>query len=327
MPAPTYNLWDSETHEWIETMEARLDPLETEKTGENVYLKPADCTEDPLPDYGTNEIPIRNTILEKWEVQPDFRNATVRNIWGKTVEITEIGPLPEDCFCTDGLTAFEEKVIVLEKELKIHATELRSGRITVDNIPFFCNNDGIVDLIKAERWLENELIKNKIHGTVTTMTWDGTIATLNGGELVQPVAVTNVIVLDDANKTSLIVKSITNNAGVMEYTFEDVPAEVIVGENTILQINGEKVVNWQVINPDGTFYPTSISKAGFTGIELCMIDYVQATFYAQYLKRIDLMNRTEADIDDFVVDVGWPATAYTLDPETNLPTSLQYIDL
>ena len=64
--------YDPETKIFLHTEPAMLDPLETEKAGENIYLLPANCTftEPPEPREGYNI--VYDTQGEKWnyEEQP-----------------------------------------------------------------------------------------------------------------------------------------------------------------------------------------------------------------------------------------------------------------
>ena len=83
------------TNEFIGTSEARLDPLETQKRGENVYLLPACAThlEPPVP--GANEVAVFGDNM--WSVTPDFRGTTYWLSDGSEHVINELGiPMPND---------------------------------------------------------------------------------------------------------------------------------------------------------------------------------------------------------------------------------------
>ena len=56
-------------NEYNGSSEARLDPLETEEQGEDVYLLPANATFIEPPQAGENEIQVFDTDMETWSVQ------------------------------------------------------------------------------------------------------------------------------------------------------------------------------------------------------------------------------------------------------------------
>lgn len=64
-------LYDEITKEYIETIEAYLDPAETALKGEPVYMYPANSTDIKPPLVGDNEI----TLFENddWVITPDYR--------------------------------------------------------------------------------------------------------------------------------------------------------------------------------------------------------------------------------------------------------------
>ena len=82
--------YDGITMEYVDTVGARIDPLETERSGSPVYLLPANATHEPPPaiTVGCKEVAVWQG--EAWQIVPDHRG---ERYWDKTGEhaIAEIG--------------------------------------------------------------------------------------------------------------------------------------------------------------------------------------------------------------------------------------------
>lgn len=79
------------TGESLGESDARTDPLETAKQGENVYSLPGQATFEVPPEPGDNEAVRRLSDDSGWEVVPDFRGEKYWLEDGTEVEISEIG--------------------------------------------------------------------------------------------------------------------------------------------------------------------------------------------------------------------------------------------
>lgn len=90
-----YNYHPS-TREYLGASEAKIDPRETAKAGENVYLIPANATTDQPPESGTNQRARRNG--DDWELVDDYRGQSYWNKdTGVEITITELGiTIPND---------------------------------------------------------------------------------------------------------------------------------------------------------------------------------------------------------------------------------------
>jgi len=79
-----------DTYEYLGTSGARIDPLETAKRGEEVYLIPANATPDQPPQAGANQAARR--ISSAWELVDDYRG---QEYWhkdtGEKITITDLG--------------------------------------------------------------------------------------------------------------------------------------------------------------------------------------------------------------------------------------------
>lgn len=88
--------YSQNTYEYLGTTEARIDPMETAKAGEKVYLIPANATADHPPESGLNQIARRNG--DAWALVDDYRG---QEYWDKDtgvkITITELGiTIPND---------------------------------------------------------------------------------------------------------------------------------------------------------------------------------------------------------------------------------------
>ncbi|MCX5828772.1 MAG: hypothetical protein NTV58_12355 [Deltaproteobacteria bacterium] len=83
--------WHPDTYEYLGTSEARIDPLETAKTRETVYMIPAHATPDQPPQTGANQA-ARRINNDAWEVVDDYRG---QEYWdkdtGEKITITALG--------------------------------------------------------------------------------------------------------------------------------------------------------------------------------------------------------------------------------------------
>ncbi len=86
--------FDPNTKEYIEASVAKLDPLESIVQGKEVPIIPANATDEQPPEYGTNQIPIRNGNV--WEIKEDYRGTIYYDkLTGNPIIMGIIGPVPE----------------------------------------------------------------------------------------------------------------------------------------------------------------------------------------------------------------------------------------
>jgi hypothetical protein len=83
-----------DTHEFLNTTWARLDPKESQLQEKEIYLCPAGATFIKPPASRENEVAIFHVKTEKWIVKPDFRDLTYYDVDGMITTITEIGAVP-----------------------------------------------------------------------------------------------------------------------------------------------------------------------------------------------------------------------------------------
>jgi len=89
----TYN-YDAVSGEYTSETVARIDPIETEKSGNNIYLLPAFSTSVAPPPLHTGKVAVR--VGKTWQLKEDYRGKTVYKQSDKTaLKIADIGPLPE----------------------------------------------------------------------------------------------------------------------------------------------------------------------------------------------------------------------------------------
>lgn len=88
-----------DTYEYLGTSGAKIDPLETAKAGENVYLIPANAITDQPPDAGTNQ--IARLTNGAWELVADYRGSVYydKDTGGK-ITITDLGVAIPDSYPT-----------------------------------------------------------------------------------------------------------------------------------------------------------------------------------------------------------------------------------
>ena len=77
------------TKEFLQASEARIDPLETQNQGTDIYLIPAHATLIVPPRIGENEAAVFDG--ESWEIVPDHRGAEYYLENGQRIEIAELG--------------------------------------------------------------------------------------------------------------------------------------------------------------------------------------------------------------------------------------------
>jgi len=133
-----------DTYEYLCTSGARIDPLETAKTRETVYMIPAHATTDQPPQTGANQA-ARRINNDAWEVVDDYRG---QEYWdkdtGEKITITALGVTIPDGYPTqappsgiydpkwDGRAAWVETAIVF-RETKV-MTKADVDRITTQRI-------------------------------------------------------------------------------------------------------------------------------------------------------------------------------------------------
>ena len=89
--------YNPETFEYSGEVTAYIDPLESEKQGEDIFIVPANATEKEPLTAEKNQINIWNLDTQEWKLFPDFRGQTVyKKATGETVKIEKVGTLPDD---------------------------------------------------------------------------------------------------------------------------------------------------------------------------------------------------------------------------------------
>jgi len=83
--------YDKINGEAIGVSDARLDPLETKKQGQDVFLIPAKVTIDAPPPVAANEVAVFNGIT--WDTEEDFRGVVYWLPDRSKHTITKIGEL------------------------------------------------------------------------------------------------------------------------------------------------------------------------------------------------------------------------------------------
>jgi hypothetical protein len=84
--------YDNVTGEYLGSVAARVDPLESKKAGETVYVRIPNASDLAPPPTKENEAAC--FVDKKWVIKPDFRGLEVLDADGANVVITEIG-VPE----------------------------------------------------------------------------------------------------------------------------------------------------------------------------------------------------------------------------------------
>jgi len=90
-----YN-YDPDTKHYVGASEAHLDPMATQRTGENVYALPAHATFTEPPIVKKGEIPV--FIYKEWSVVEDLRGTIVYKKDTPTMSavLSIVGPIPEE---------------------------------------------------------------------------------------------------------------------------------------------------------------------------------------------------------------------------------------
>ncbi len=89
--------YDRGTKEYLGEAVADMDPLESEKQGEKVYLIPAHATSTPPPATAINEMTIFDDLSGHWSIVPDYRGEEYFTANGTMKKIETLGEaLPAD---------------------------------------------------------------------------------------------------------------------------------------------------------------------------------------------------------------------------------------
>lgn len=88
-----YN-YSQDTHEYLDSMPADLDPMATKREGKDVYLVPAYATLKKPPKTGQYKISCFED--NTWIVKDDYRNEYACDPAMNVIFITQIGPLPDN---------------------------------------------------------------------------------------------------------------------------------------------------------------------------------------------------------------------------------------
>ena len=110
-------LYDGITKEYIETIEAYLDPAETALKGEPVYMYPANSTDIKPPLVGDNEIALFEN--DDWVITPDYRGFYQCN---ENFDVTPIDKFGE----------LENGYVVITKEQADKITEDKLYYVIID---------------------------------------------------------------------------------------------------------------------------------------------------------------------------------------------------
>lgn len=86
-------IFDRMTGEFIRVQEACIDPQESRKHGREVYLLSANGTTTPPPEQKEGYVVIWNGAA--WEKIEDHRGETVWKSYEESMEIRELGPIPD----------------------------------------------------------------------------------------------------------------------------------------------------------------------------------------------------------------------------------------
>jgi len=132
--------YDGTTGEYLGTSEARLDPLESQNTGKDVYLIPANATTDAPATAGENQAAVYSG--GKWSLVDDYRGQKYWNKdTGAVVTIEDLGAVSTDLvsIAPDGLfapkwdgTQWTESALVYNSQ--VVATKADVDRITAVRI-------------------------------------------------------------------------------------------------------------------------------------------------------------------------------------------------
>lgn len=113
--------YDELTKEYIGTEEALLDPLETEKQGQNIYLLPANATFVQPQSTKNGYVNVFNG--ENWEQLEDHRG---KEYWLDTDKygtpasiVKEIGPIPGNAVFEPPEMTTEEKMAKIQEQLTV----------------------------------------------------------------------------------------------------------------------------------------------------------------------------------------------------------------
>lgn len=167
--------WDKETREFLGVSPARIDPLESCKKNETVYLQGSPFTTlVQVPYFEKNEIPVWDG--EKWIVKKDYRGEVIYNI--KTSEsfiVSGIGEIPEG-YTKEKPTKNSEWVagkweISLKKTINEKLLELKTFRNKKENedvsfgqIKISIDRENWLELYRKKLWVDN-------HEPVSNIPW------------------------------------------------------------------------------------------------------------------------------------------------------------
>lgn len=105
--------YDKETGEYLGQEQGQLDPLETEKQGHDVYLKPAYTTEKKPPVVKENKKAVFNGL--DWVQYRDFRGKTLYNpVTGEQQECKTLGTPPRGFYPVKGDILTEYYTVKME---------------------------------------------------------------------------------------------------------------------------------------------------------------------------------------------------------------------
>lgn len=163
--------YSTETKEYIGEQEAILDPLESKKLGQNIYLLPPNCTMVKPPDFEEGTIPVFSENLNAWNLVEDNRGT---KYWLNTDKygtpervFNELGSLPEGAiFIPPKMTLEELRESLLEKA-RLEFVEKRDAIRYVDmytsthTYGFDCMTEDIVNFLSA--WNGAKLAKSSIY--------------------------------------------------------------------------------------------------------------------------------------------------------------------
>lgn len=118
------------TGESLGEADARIDPLETEKQGKNIYSIPAQASTDQPPRSGDNEATRRLPDDSDWEIVPDFRGVKYWLEDGTEVEIAELG----ETVPTSALSEQPDPPPLTEEQLNEQKVADEIRKLAIDNL-------------------------------------------------------------------------------------------------------------------------------------------------------------------------------------------------
>ena len=140
--------YDENTKEYLGSMEAYLDPLESLNKSREIYVIPPNFTTEFPPDIKENEVAIFTE--GKWKIVKDYRGFVgFDKKTGEEIVVTSLGELPSN-FTKEKPVVVEELRAEIIKNISIEADKERRKIVSYKSIKW-----------SAENWVE---LSNKLTG-------------------------------------------------------------------------------------------------------------------------------------------------------------------